>query len=279
MRIEDAIAACEETVRRHDPDRYHSALFAPVERRPLLYALYAFSYEIARVGEIVREPMLGEIRLQWWREAVESARDGHPRAHEAAKALAELFARTGVPQGLFEAVIDARAQDAPGETFADMAALEAYADATSGGVMRIATRVLGAGDALDEQARTLGIAYALTGLLRALPFHAARAKLYLPLDMVQAEGLSGEDMLAGRGGDALQRVVGKIADRAREHLDAAAALPKPGRALAALLPAATVPAYLKLMTKPAFAPFVTPADLPLYRRQLAMLGAAMRGRV
>ena len=279
MRIEDAFAACEETVRRHDPDRYHAALFAPVERRPLLHALYAFNHEIARVGEIVREPMLKEIRLQWWREAVESARDGHPRAHEAAKALAELFARTGVPLDLFGAVIDARAQDAASEAFADMAALEAYGDATSGGVMRIAARVLGAEGALDEQARALGIAYALAGLLRALPFHAARGKLYLPLDMVQAEGLSREDIFAGRGSDALRRVVGKIADRAREHLDAARGATKPGRALAALLPAATVPAYLKLMTKPAFEPFVTPAELPLYRRQLAMLAAAMRGRV
>lgn len=279
MRIEDAFAACEETVRRHDPDRYLSALFAPAERRPLLLVLYAFNHEIARVGEVVREPMLAEIRLQWWREAAQSARDGHPRTHEVAHSLVELFARTGVPLDLFEAVIDARARDAAGETFADLAALEAYADATSGGVMRIAARVLGAEGELDEQAGALGIAYALTGLLRALPFHAARGKLMLPLDMVQAEGLSSEDVFAGRGGEALKRVMAKIAAQARKHLGASRGFAKPGKALAALLPAANIPAYLKLMTRPGFEPFVTPAELPLYRRQLAMLTAAMRGRV
>ena len=96
MRIEDAFAACEETVRRHDPDRYLSALFAPAERRPLLFALYAFNHELARVAERVREPMLGEIRLEWWREAVEGAFEGRPRDHAAVVALAELFSRTGM---------------------------------------------------------------------------------------------------------------------------------------------------------------------------------------
>jgi phytoene synthase len=279
MRIENAFAACEETVRRHDPDRYLSALFAPAERRPLLFALYAFNHEIARVAEAVREPMLGDIRLQWWREAVDSARDGCPRDHPVVLAIAEFFARTGVALALFEELIDARAQDGSAETFADWAALEAYGDATAGGVMRIAARVLGAEDALDEQARSLGIAYALTGLLRSLPFHAARGKLALPRDAMEAKGLSREEMFAGQGGDALKRVMGAVALRAHEHLGAARALPKPRRGLAALLPASTCRAYLKLMTKPGFDPFVTPAELPLYRRQLAMLGASLCRRI
>lgn len=279
MDIRHAFAACEDTVCRYDPDRYYSALFAPVERRPLILALYAFNYEIARIGEVASEPMVGEIRLQWWREAVESARDGHPRAHDAVKALAELFARTGVPLEMFEALIDARAGDTAAEIFADIAALEAYADATSGGVMRIAARLLGAGDALDVHARELGIAYALTGLLRSIPFHASRRKLYLPFDMVRGNGLSSEDIFAGRGGEALKHVMARIAQCAREHLKTARAFAKPERGFAALIPAATSRAYLKFVTRPDFNPFVTRAELPLYRRQLAMLAAALRGRV
>lgn len=279
MTLEAAFAACEETVRRHDPDRYFSALFAPAERRPLLFALYAFNYEIARVAEAVREPMLGEIRLQWWREAAESARDGRPRAHDAARGLAELFARTGVPLEMFEALIDARARDAEAETFAGMAALEAYADAASGGAMRIAARVLGVEDSLDTHARELGIAYAVAGLLRSIPFHASRRKLYLPLDLMRAEGISSEDIFAGRGGAGLKRVMATLASRTREHLKAARSFAKPERGLPALLPAATSPAYLKLVTRPGFEPFTTRAELPLYRRQFAMLVAAMRGRI
>ncbi len=279
MRIEEALAACEATVREHDPDRFLSALFAPVERRPLLFALYAFNHEIARIAESTREPMMGEIRRQWWREAVDGARARKPREHEVVLALADLFEKSDVPVELFEALIDARSLDANEETFADVAALEAYADATSGSVMRIAARILGAKDEHDALARAAGIAYGLTGLLRALPFHAMRRKLYLPLDMLAREELSSDVLFAGRGREKVKAVMAEVAKQARGHFDAARAFAKPGNALASVLPAATVPAYLKQMGKPGFDPFVTRAELPLYRRQLSMLRASLRGHI
>lgn len=278
-RIENALAACEAMVREHDPDRYLSALFAPAERRPLLFALYAFNHEIARIAESVREPMMGEIRLQWWREAVEGACAGNPREHDVAIALAHLFKESDVPAELFEALIDARALDGEGETFADVAALEAYADASSGGVMRIAARILGTGEVHDPLARAAGIAYGLTGLLRALPFHAMRRKLYLPLDMVAREDLSSDALFAGRERDKVKVAMAGVAERARFHFEAARTLAKPGAAFAGVLPAATVPAYLKQMAKPDFDPFVTRAELPLYRRQWSMLRANLRGHI
>jgi phytoene synthase len=61
------LSAVAELVRRHDRDRYMTALFAPAARREALFALYAFNYEIARVREAVTQPTLGQIRLQWWR--------------------------------------------------------------------------------------------------------------------------------------------------------------------------------------------------------------------
>ncbi len=279
MRIDEAFAACEETVRRHDPDRYFSALFAPAARRPLLFALYAFNHEIARVGESVREPMMAAIRLQWWREAAESARSGAPRAHAVVEALVPLFAEADVPPTMVEALVDSREADAGEESFADLAALEAYADASSGGVMRMAARVLGAGDRLDDLARAAGVAFALTGLLRAVPFHAARGKLYLPKDLLAGESLTPQEVFAGRGGARLRRVMDVVAARARLHLAAARSHGRPGAGLAAVLPAATVPAYLKLITRPGFDPFTMPAELPLYRRQLSLLGASLRGRI
>lgn len=93
-----SFAACVDLVRRHDPDRYFSVLFAPKEARLYLMALYAFNYEIARVGENVREPMMGEIRLQWWRETIEGARAGNPRAHDVAQGLAEIFRGSTCPR-------------------------------------------------------------------------------------------------------------------------------------------------------------------------------------
>src|SRR3954452_23234475 len=161
MDVRQAFAACEAAVRRADPDRYFSALFAPADKRPLLFALYAFNHELARIGETVREPMMGEIRLQWWREALEEAREDKPRAHDVSRALFELFRRVELPASIFRAMMDARAFDFSPEPFANDAARDEYLDATSGNLMRLAARVLGAGGAYDGLAREAGIVYGL----------------------------------------------------------------------------------------------------------------------
>lgn len=278
MSAEDAFAACEAAVRRHDADRYYATLFAPAEKRPLLFALYAFNYEIARVAEHAREPLLGEIRLQWWREAVESARAQKPIAHDVARALGVLFARTALPQGEFDAMLDARSLTGA-QPFADIAALEDYADKTSGATMRLALRIMGAGDAHDALAHEAGIAYALAGLLRVLPFHAAQHRLYLPADLLKRHHLSREEIFAGRPSPQLHQAMQFVAERARARLASARRHPKPRKFVAAVLPAALVPLYLKRITRPGFAPFRDPADVPLARRQWRLLHSALRGAI
>src|ERR1700761_3415945 len=95
-------------VRQSDPDRYFASLFAPARSRPYLHALFAFNHEVAHVAESVREPMLGAIRLEWWRETAEGAAKGAPRNHDVARGLAFLFADRGLPLAPFEAIIAAR---------------------------------------------------------------------------------------------------------------------------------------------------------------------------
>ncbi|MBI1329854.1 MAG: phytoene/squalene synthase family protein [Alphaproteobacteria bacterium] len=283
MDLQAALNACEATVRQSDPDRYFASLFAPEERRPLLFVLYAFNHELARIGETVKEPMVAAIRLQWWREALASARDLHHRGHDVVHGLVDVFARVGPPLELFEAMIDARESDAADVTFADMESLEAYADATSGNLMRLATRVLGAGEERetlhDAHARAAGIAYALTGILRAIPFHAAHGKLFLPRDVLADEGVTPDDVLVHHRGGRLKPVIARIAARARVHLDASRLMERPGPALAAFLPAAIAPLYLKQMEQPGFDVFHDAVAPALFRRQWGLLRGVWRGRV
>src|ERR1700760_4522985 len=97
-----------ELVRRHDPDRFLTALFAPPDRRDALMTLYAFNHELARAREAVSEPPLALIRLQWWREVVEGAR----RSHEVATPLGDAIARgLLLPRDLLP-VIEARELEA-----------------------------------------------------------------------------------------------------------------------------------------------------------------------
>ncbi len=279
MAAELALRGCEELVRRHDSDRYLAALFAPSPLRPHLYALYAFNYEVARIAESVNEPMMAEIRRQWWRETVDEAALGRARRHDVAEALCELFAHTAVDPSRFIGLIDARARDDSSEEFASMAELETYADDTAGEVMRIAARILGAGDRLDPLARAAGMAYGLTGLLRAMPYRAARAKLDLPLDLVAQLELSREQLFAGEGGPALEPALQAMGARALRHLDAARAFQIDPGALAAFLPATLCGPYLRVMLRPGFNPFRQASEIAQWRRQLILLARALRTRI
>jgi phytoene synthase len=271
-------AYCAELVRRHDYDRFLTALFAPEPLRARLFALYAFNFEVAKTAETVSQPLLGQMRLAWWREALDEIYAGRRRRHEVAVALAESIETSDLPRLLFDALLDARELDLESAPFATMAELEAYADATSGHVMRLAARVLGAGNALDAPARHAGIAYALTGILRALPWHGARGRVLLPADYLLAAGLSEVDVAEGRA-PAIRLVLDKVGDAAKAHWRAAREQAVPRRFLPALLPAALVPAYLRLMRQKRFEPFRDKAGLSVPRRQLALFGATMRGRI
>lgn len=279
MAAELAQAGCEALVRRYDGDRYLATLFAPTPLRPHLHALYAFNHEIARIAESVNEPMMAEIRRQWWRETIAEAALGRARRHDVAEALCELFARTAVEPSRFIGLIDARVRDDSSEACASMAELESYADDTAGEVMRIAARILGAGDRLDPLSRAAGMAYGLTGLLRAMPYRAARAKLDLPLDLMTQLALSRERLFAGEGGPALQLALQAVAERALRHLDAARAFQIDRGALAAFLPATLCGPYLRAMLRPGFDPFRQTSEIAQWRRQLILLARALSARI
>jgi phytoene synthase len=273
----EALAICEATVRGVDADRYFSALFAPPDRRPLLYALYAFNHEIARATDAGSESSLGEIRLQWWREAVDDARTRRPRAHPVAIALSEAVSRTSVDFTCLDALIDAKEAEQSIVPFATLASMEAHAEATSSALMRLAAKLLDSTVDAVELTREAGIAYGLTGMLRAVPFHAARGKLYLPENLVAAESVTCAAALAGKSAAALQRVVEKVAACAIHHLGCAKTMDVPPTIVPAILPAALVPAYRRRLNDPD--PLRARPDVSQLRRQITLLRAAWRARL
>ena len=255
----NAHLACESAVRQFDPDRYFSSLFAPGGKRHLLFALYAFNHEIARAAEVAREPMMAEIRLQWWRDAVQEAGAGRPRAHPVAIGLMDLLACNGIIARALESLIDARGEEISSAPFANLAALESHAEATSGTLMRTAAKILNGDTRIDELAREAGIAYGLAGILRSIPFHAARGKNFLPADLVTAEGE--------------KAAISQVVRAAWNHFDHARAQSLPKTNIAAILPASLVPAYLSRVARHGR------SDVSLFRRQLILLRAAALGKL
>lgn len=156
----------DQTVRRADPDRWLASRFiADADQRADVVALYAFNNELAHVAEAVREPLMGEIRLTWWREAVEELFAGRPpRGHPVIQALATAIRRRTLAQAPLEAMIEARFADFEPGGLADAAAVEAYVDGTAGALMALAVAALGGGEALAV--RPAAQAWGLAGLAR-----------------------------------------------------------------------------------------------------------------
>ncbi|MBC7103419.1 MAG: squalene/phytoene synthase family protein [Parvibaculum sp.] len=276
--LSESMRMCLDEVRAHDHDRFLTLLFTPPLKQPSLVALYAFNLEIARVAETVSEPMMGHIRLQWWRETLEGLPRGETRGHAAAIALheADVFS----PDSL-SGLVDARERDLSEDVFEDMGQLETYAEATSSALMHLAAGALDAekAEAAGEAIRHAGIAYALTGLLRALPLHASQGRLMLPADILLARNVDPHDVLAGKMNEELRGAIMDVASRARGHLASARAASYDAGLLPALLPASLCDRYLDLMTAPGFDPFRTPVEVPAFRRQLRLMGRNITNRI
>src|SRR3984893_741338 len=132
----------EHLVRAGDKDRWLASLFAPADRRPLLHALYAFNLEVARVRELAREPIAGEIRLPWWREVIAGTRPGEAAANPVAAALLETIARYGLPVQTFLDLIEARAFDLYNDPMPSIAAFAGYERRTASGLIAPAAPAL-----------------------------------------------------------------------------------------------------------------------------------------
>ena len=275
--MQDAYRHCAALVRESDRDRFLASLFAPAERRGHLHALYAFNIEIARVGQIAREALAGEIRLQWWRDALGGRPHGEVRAHPVAAALSDTIVCCALPSRPLQELIDARARDLYEEPIATLAALEMFGRQTAAAVFDLAARILDGRAAVGDVAAAAGVAYALAGLLQAFPYHASRSRIYVPLEVLARHGVRPEEVTAGTAGGRVKPALAEVADAARRHLAEArqrwsdiAVAARP-----ALLPLALVePLLTRIARNPD--PFQL-VELAPWQRQWALWRAARRG--
>ena len=255
-----------------------ATLFAPQKYRRPLHALYAFNLEIAKVRETAREPMPGEVRLQWWRDVLGGAGRGDVSAHPVAAALRETVVRYRLPPKMLEDLIDARTFDLYDDPMATLADLQLYAVRTSAALVAMAARILSDGkDVAGDIAGHTGIAYSIAGLLRAFPIHAARHQLYVPADVLERHHARSEDIFAGHVTPELRAALAELRLHVRQHLDAAQKLAAdaPSAIAPALLPATLVRPALDRMEKRAYQPF-KPSEIPQWRRQWTLWRAARR---
>lgn len=187
----DQFSVCGEIVKHHDPDRFITCLFANGAAREAMFALYAFNYEIAKTRGTVSEPMLGQIRLQWWRDAIaECFEKETQRRHEVIQPLHEAIQRFNLSRTHFDTLIDARERDFDNAKFKSLNDLAYYAAMTNAPLMWLACEIFDKrSEAVKIAAESIGTAWAMIGLMRATPFLIQTGSDALPRDYLVKHGL------------------------------------------------------------------------------------------
>jgi 15-cis-phytoene synthase len=192
------IAQCALIVEKGDPDRFAALLASPVAARAWLVPIYAFNLEVARAAWVSAEPLIAEMRLQFWADVLEDAAVGRVRAHEVALPLAELIAARPAIFAPLQRVVAARRKDTERVPFSQTTELETYLNDTAGALMWAAALALGAPDRAEQVVCDYGYAAGLAAYLRAVPVLEDRGRAPLPDGRAEA--------IRGLASDGLQRL-------------------------------------------------------------------------
>jgi len=271
-----AYVACDELFRAQDRDRWLAGLFLPDASRARIAALYAFNVEIARIREIVREPLSGEIRLQWWRDVLAGERTGEAQAHPIAAALLDTVETFALPRAALINLVDARVFDLYDDAMPTQNDLEGYCGETCSVLFQLVAAILGAPlNTTAEAAGHAGVAYAMTGLMLALPLHSQRGQCYIPLAELAGSGLT-RDQLGRAESISVLREMRMTADHHLQEAQKAVKL-LPREIQLAFLPLATVPLNLSGMERNDFCGRHR-IEVPQWRKQWAIWRAARKIR-
>ncbi|WP_420587028.1 squalene/phytoene synthase family protein [Ruegeria sp.] len=176
LEFDDDVKSCAALVHRADPDRFMAVMAAPVAVRPVLFPLYALNVEVARAPWVTQEAMIAEMRLQWWRDALQEIAEGQTvRRHEVVTPLSQVL--TPELAAMMDEYVAVRRWDIYRDPFEDEAHFDAYIDHSAGSLMVAAAQALGAAD--KDVVRDFGYGVGVANWLRAIPDLEARGRIPL----------------------------------------------------------------------------------------------------
>lgn len=271
-----------KALRDTDRDRFLATLVLPADARAAITALYAFNADIAAIRERVSGPQPGEIRLQWWNDALTGNGHGAVRQNPLADALLSTIEQFGLPVGTFQRLIGARRFDLYDDPMPDLETFEGYAGETASTLFQLSVMILNGGKPVEpgDAAGHLGVAQAMIGHLRAFGYVSAQGRVMLPWSILEANGVRESEIFAGQDSEGLHAALGQIAELAHGHLDkarqAVAAIPSPLRPAFAAI--ALLESQLAAWRNKSTGSFAAPPDDPDWRKISRLTWWALRNR-
>ena len=268
-------------LRDTDRDRYLACLLSPEAKRGALAALYAFNAELARIRDLVHQPLPGEIRMQYWRDLLEGNAHGSTEANPLAAALLTAVETHRLPRQTLVNMIEARIFDLYDDPMESRTSLEGYAGETASALIQLASLVLSPEDATKsaDAAGHAGVAQAISGMLLLMPLHQRRGQVYIPLEILSATGLDRETFLAGTDRPRISAAIEAFAGLGRDHLAKARASALSPVIVPAFLPVALAEPVLVKAQKRGAAVLEGSLQEPQWRRQMRMALAGMRKKI
>jgi NADH dehydrogenase [ubiquinone] 1 alpha subcomplex assembly factor 6 len=246
-------------VREGDRDRYLALLFSPATVRDDLAAIAAFNLELARAASDLSETMMGLVRLQWWREALEEIdAGGAVRQHPVAQSLAAATRAHNLPIDRMMAMVAAREEELEADSPPTQAAFDGRADATAANLIRLSLHVVGsnpAEPALAAACAEVGHAYATIGCARSVLIDARRRRVRLPAEQLAAAGVDFDKLFDLRPQPALAACLRGMAEMATSDLNAARRHPAPRRARPLTITGKLASLHLERLRRAAYDPF------------------------
>lgn len=278
------LIALRSQLKAADRDRYLASLLMPEPLQADIIALYLFNADVAAIRDRVREPIAGEIRLQWWREVISGERQDEAEGHPFARLVRDVIVRHKLPVSAFERMLESREFDLYDDSMPDRGAYEAYAGGTASALIQLTALMLDPTNsaAYAKAAGHAGVAHSVAGHLMLLPVHTARGQIYFPSDLMAATGLNRSGFLdASANARQRQAAVSAFVSYGRDHLaqakSALAECPDAGRS--AFLPVAIAGSVFDRADKLAGACFETSPQPSLLRRQWAMWRGSSRDMI
>src|SRR5213083_97334 len=208
---------CQQKAAASGSSFYYSFLFLSPKRRRAITALYAFCREVDDVVDETSDPQVAGAKLAWWRAEIANLAAGKAQ-HPVSLALAPFVEKFGITAARLNEIIDGMEMDLTQTRYLDWRALEHYCYHVAGVVGLLAAGIFGYRDARTlDYAKSLGIAFQLTNIIRDVGEDARKNRIYLPMDELKEFGVPAADILQGRESDAFRRLMGFEAGRARQH--------------------------------------------------------------
>ncbi len=280
----DHFQYCLDQLRRFDHDRYLAVLLTPRNVRAPLCALYAFEAEMARIPHSVSEPMLGEIRYQWWRETLEKMKPEEEPPHEIAGAIYEAFTMYEIDPRALIPLIDRHALELTDDAFATLDDLVEHVRRVATLGVELAFRLVGQKNEYETSKDGIGkliTAYGIISHVRRLPVDASQLRLGLPLDLMGKHDIDPHDVFGAVIRPGFLAALGEMLAQARQLYEEGheAARRMSPDLLAILLPSSLTPLYVNRLQHPDFDLFRHSSEIPAFRRQLRYLHVRWRGRL